>query len=144
MTIKEVLWTIMPGQQAFKHLGLLRPPWLTVIIGTFPGIYVCSVATLHPTLCYPMDYIAHQAPLYMGFSRQNYWNRLPFPLQGIFSPWGLNPHLLHWQVDSFTTEPPGEPLWIYMWLYFVTPCSGIRELSCNHFILEDSVGNHIA
>ena len=82
--------------------------------------------------------IAHQAPLSMGFSRQKYWSRLPFPLQGIFSTWGLNPHLLHWQVDSFTTEPPGEPLWIYMWLYFVTPCSGIRELSCNHFILEDS------
>ena len=27
----------------------------------------------------PMDYIAHQAPLSMGFSRQEYWSGLPFP-----------------------------------------------------------------
>ena len=26
-----------------------------------------------PSLCNPMDYIAHQAPLSMGFSRQEYW-----------------------------------------------------------------------
>ena len=25
-----------------------------------------------------MDYIAHQAPLSMGFPRQGYWSRLPF------------------------------------------------------------------
>ena len=56
---------------------------------------------------------------------------------------GIDPHLLHWQADSFTTEPPGKPLCIYM-LYFVTPHSVIRELSYNHFILEGSVGNHIA
>ena len=32
-----------------------------------------------PTLWDPMDYIAHQAPLSMGFSRQEYWSGLPFP-----------------------------------------------------------------
>ena len=26
------------------------------------------------TVCDPMDYIAHQAPLPMGFSRQEYWS----------------------------------------------------------------------
>ena len=31
------------------------------------------------TLCDPMDYIAHQAPLSMGFPRQEYWSGLPFP-----------------------------------------------------------------
>ena len=41
--------------------------------------------------------IACQAPLFMEFSRQEYWNGLPFP-----SPWNLpNPGIvLHWQVDS--------------------------------------------
>ena len=29
-----------------------------------------------------------------------------FLLQGIFPTQGENPCLLHWQVDSFTTEPP--------------------------------------
>ena len=28
--------------------------------------------------------VAHQAPLSMGFSRQEYWNGLPFP-----TPWAL-------------------------------------------------------
>ena len=37
--------------------------------------------------------IAHQAPLSMGFSRQEYWSGLPFPSQGIFLTQGLNPGL---------------------------------------------------
>ena len=35
--------------------------------------------------------IAYQAPPFMGFSRQEYWSGLPFPLQGIFSTQGSNP-----------------------------------------------------
>ena len=34
---------------------------------------------LCPTLCNPMDYIAHQAPLSIESSRQEYWSGLPFP-----------------------------------------------------------------
>ena len=40
------------------------------------GIYVCVSAKsleLCPTLCDPMDCIAHQAPLSMGLPRQEYW-----------------------------------------------------------------------
>ena len=44
--------------------------------------------------------VACQAPLSMGFSRQEYWSGLPFPFQGIFLNQGSNPHLLHWQADS--------------------------------------------
>ena len=47
--------------------------------------------------------VACQAPLSMGFSRQEYWSGLPFPSQGIFPTQGSNPHflcLLHWQADS--------------------------------------------
>ena len=33
-----------------------------------------------------------------------------FLLQGIFLIQGLNLHLLHWQVDCFTTVPPGKPI----------------------------------
>ena len=35
-----------------------------------------------PILCDPMDCIAHQAPLSMGFPRQKYWSGLPLPLPG--------------------------------------------------------------
>ena len=34
-----------------------------------------------PTLCNPMD-VARQAPLSMGFTRQEYWSGLPFPPPG--------------------------------------------------------------
>ena len=39
--------------------------------------------------------MAHQAPLSMGFSRQEYWRGLPFLLHEIFPTYGLNSHLLH-------------------------------------------------
>ena len=51
---------------------------------------------------------AHQGPLSMEFSRQEYWSGLPFPSPGvqvgIIPPQGLNSCLLcllHWQVDFF-------------------------------------------
>ena len=43
-----------------------------------------------PTLCDPMD-IACQAPLFMGFSRQEYWSGLPCPPPGYFSDTGIKP-----------------------------------------------------
>ena len=39
--------------------------------------------------------VAHQAPLSMGFSRQEYWGGLPFPSPGDFPTQGLNPGLPH-------------------------------------------------
>ena len=41
--------------------------------------------------------VAHQAPLSMGFSRQEYWSGLHSLLQGIFLTQGSNPGLLHWK-----------------------------------------------
>jgi len=41
-------------------------------------VCVCSVAQPCLTLCDPMDYIVCQAPLFMEFSRQEYWSELPF------------------------------------------------------------------
>ena len=46
--------------------------------------------------------VACQAPLSMGFSRQEYWSGLHFLLQGIFQTQGLNAHLLcllNWQAN---------------------------------------------
>ena len=44
--------------------------------------------------------VARQAPLSMGFPRQEHWNGCHFLLQGIFPTQELNLQLLHWQVDS--------------------------------------------
>ena len=55
--------------------------------------------------------IAHQAPLSMGFSRQEYWRvGCHALLQGIFPTQESILGLLHWQVDSLPSEPPGMPL----------------------------------
>jgi len=35
--------------------------------------------------------VAHQAPLSVGFSRQEYWNRLPFPPPGDLPNPGIKP-----------------------------------------------------
>ena len=56
---------------------------------------------------------ARQASLSMEFSRQEYWNGVPFSTSGIFPTHGLNPHLLHlmhWQADSLPLHHPGSPL----------------------------------
>ena len=60
-------------------------------------------------------YVAHQAPLPMGLSRQEYWRGLQFLLQVIFPTHGSNPHLLsllHWQADSIPLAPPEALLFI--------------------------------
>ena len=41
--------------------------------------------------------IACQAPLFMGFSRQEYWSGCHFLLHRIFPTQGSNPCLLHWR-----------------------------------------------
>ena len=57
--------------------------------------------------------VAHQAPLSMGFSRQEYWSGLPRPSPGNLLAQGSNSHLfclLHWQVSSSPLAPPSLPL----------------------------------
>ena len=43
-----------------------------------------------PTLATPWT-VAHQAPLSMGFSRQEYWSGLPFPSSGDLPDPGIKP-----------------------------------------------------
>ena len=57
-------------------------------------VCVCVLVTqLCPTLCDPWT-VAHQAPLSMGFPRQEYWSGLPFPFLRIFPTQGWNLGLL--------------------------------------------------
>ena len=54
--------------------------------------------------------IAGQAPLSIGFSRQEYLSRLPVHSPGDLPDPGSIQHLLYWQVDSLPSEPPGKSL----------------------------------
>ena len=71
--------------------------------------YVCSVTSDSATLCA----IARQAPLSMGFFRQEYWSGLPFPPPGNLHDPGIEPSSLASLALAgrfFTTEPLGKPI----------------------------------
>ena len=51
---------------------------------------------------------ARQAPLSMGFSRQEYWAGLPFPSPGDFPDPGIEPRSPTLASGFFTAEPAGK------------------------------------
>ena len=54
--------------------------------------------------------VAYQAPLSMGFSRQEYWSGLPFPSPGDLPNPGIEPGSPALETDTLTSELPGKPL----------------------------------
>ena len=87
-------------------------------------------AQLCPTLHNPKGCVAHQAPLPMEFSRQEYWSGLPFPTLENLSHPGVKPGSPTWQAASFTIwaarEAPDALLvevkmlrsLVYIWMHF--------------------------
>ena len=53
--------------------------------------------------------VARQAPLSMGFSRQEHWSGLPFPPPGDLPDPGTEPRALALQAVSLPSEQPGKP-----------------------------------
>ena len=60
-------------------------------------MHVCEAASVLPDSVSPWT-VTHQAPLSMGFSRQEYWSGLPCPPPG---------DLLHPGIKSASLMPPG-------------------------------------
>ena len=54
--------------------------------------------------------VAHQAPLSMGFSREEYWSGLPCPLPGDLPNPGVEPMSPILQAGSLPSEPPGSSI----------------------------------
>ena len=67
------------------------------------------VTLLCPTLKTPGT-VAHQAPLSMELSRQEYWNGLLFPSPGDLPNPRTEPGSPALQADVLPSEPPGEPI----------------------------------
>ena len=65
----------------------------------------CWVTQLCPAFLQPPWTVAHQAPLSMGFSRQEYWSGLPFPSPGDLPDPGIKPESAALAGGFFTTEP---------------------------------------
>ena len=95
-----------------------------------PTIYVCVLShSCHVRLCAILWAVACQAPLSMGFSRQEYWSGLPFPSPGELLNPGIEPESLMSPALAgkfFTTSNT--------WKAFLT-------LYCNHQDFPPAVGS---
>ena len=60
--------------------------------------------------------VAYQAPLSMGFSRQEYWSGVPFPAPGDLSDPGIEPLSAALQADSLPSEPAEKPVRVLKWV----------------------------
>ena len=80
--------------------------------------------------------IAHQDPLSMGFSRQEYWRGLPFPSPGDLPNPGIKPRSPALQADALPSEPPEKP-YTYVGQLLLSPFFQINKL--RSFKLDDLV-----
>ena len=60
--------------------------------------------------------VAYQAPLSMGFSRQEYWSGLPFPSPGDLPDPGIEPRSTTLQTDTLPSEPHSITIVISSWI----------------------------
>ena len=96
------------------YLQVVQLRLLTSNLGLNAGIFLCikchqprqSIrATLYVCMLSHVQFLAIPqtvaclAPLSMGFSRQEYWRRLPFPSPGDLPYLEIKLQLLHWQAD---------------------------------------------
>ena len=88
-----------------------------------------SRVQLHVTLWI----VARQAPLTIGFYRQEYWSGLlcllprDLPDPGI-EPESLLLHLVHWQVGYLPLAPPGKP---FVWITVDFPVAQMVKNACS-------------
>ena len=64
-------------------------------------MHVCSVMRAKPYLFVNSWAVACQAPLSMGFPRQEYWSKLPLPPPKDLPNPGIKPASMHWQADFY-------------------------------------------
>ena len=97
-------WSIAPARRVQTLLGWLSSPghlWVK------PKLCACVLSHFSHVRLFATPWaVAHQAPLSMGFSRQEVGCQTH--LQGVFPTQGSNPrlHLLHWQAVSTQGSNP--------------------------------------
>ena len=75
-------------------------------------MHACSVVSNYSATPWT---VAPQAPLSMGFYRQEYWSGLPFPPPGDLPDPGIESASPALAGEFFTTEPPGKPSAFSVW-----------------------------
>ena len=106
--------------QEFSKLVQQTLKIIRKLITLFDGGDGGLVAKSCLTLATPWT-VALQAPVSMGFSRQEYWSGLPFPPPGDLPDPEIKPQSTALQGESLPTELPGQPIlfdkWIWIQLY---------------------------
>ena len=104
----------------FPGQGLNPGPlhWEHGVLTTGPS--VCSVAQSlsRVQLFMALWTVAHQAPLSIEFSGQEYWSGLPFPSPGDLPDPMLEPGSPALQMDSLPSEPP---MYVYIIIFTNVP-----------------------
>ena len=98
---------MVPASLCFNH-SFFPPSYLSILFSFIfhPSTPVGDdslVTKPCPTLATPWT-VACQAPLSMGFSRQEYWSELPFPSPADFPDLGIKPRSPALQADSLLIE----------------------------------------
>ena len=96
----KLLYLCVPGQATFPNLTQLS--WnMCLCVQSFSQVQLFATTWT----------AAHQAPLSMGFSRQEYWSGLPFPPPGDLPHPGNEPTSPALQAYSLPLRPRGSPSW---------------------------------
>ena len=106
----------------FLLLHILTNTWYYQIFQIFPSWYVCIVFICsfnawllllllsrlsRVRLCATPETAAHQAPPFLGFSRQEHWSGLPFPPAGDLPDPGIEPASLTSLALDWGEDKPG-------------------------------------
>ena len=98
-------FTVSAGVTLYVHTKLL----LLLLLSHFSHVQL--FATLWTT--------AHQAPLSMGFSRQEYWSGLPFPPPGDLLDLGMEPMSMSPSLAGGVSSPWAPPVTLMKSLHFL-------------------------
>ena len=96
-----------------KHVNLFKSLCSSTVQHRNQGLQIirqwqCSLLSRVWLFAIPWT-VAHQAPLSMGFSRQEYWSGLPFPSPEYLSNPGIEPGSSALKADSLPFELQGRP-----------------------------------
>ena len=138
--------TLNKGKKITRRMGTQRLKAILFLawfyIFTFSRIYcidfiIWSLSSYGYT-CVPLSRIlpfvtqwtvALQAPLSIGFPRQEYWSGLPFPTPGDLPNSGTELASLHWQADSLPLRHLGSPLSAYVHPLNMKSCWSLVSVS---------------
>ena len=82
------------------------------------AVCVCVSCSVVSDSLRPLDYSLPPGSLSMGFPRQEYWSRLPFPSPGDFPDPGIEPRFPALQADSLPSKPP----WVSCHFQLIQSC----------------------